>query len=151
MKKIDVASMPARGECDYPPPFDQPCRDQSSRRLARDAGLTKIGVNLTVLAPGTWSSQRHWHSHEDEFVWVVEGELTLVSDAGEEVLGAGDCVAFKAGDTDGHHLINRSDRPATILEIGHSDPNDVCTYSDIDMRVGPGSTPYARQDGTPYR
>ena len=125
MKKIDVASMPARGECDYPPPFDQPCRDQSS--------------------------QRHWHSAEDEFVWVVEGELTLVSDAGEEVLGAGDCVAFKAGDTDGHHLINRSDRPATILEIGHSDPNDICTYSDIDMRVGPGSTPYARQDGTPYR
>ena len=150
MRKIDLAAVPAETACDYPPPFDVPCLGQSCQRLARHAGLTRIGVNLTVVAPGGWTSQRHWHSHEDEFVWVVDGEMTLVSDRGEEVLRAGDGVAFKAGDTDGHHLVNRTDRPAKILEIGHSDPNDVCTYSDIDMLVGAGAAPYRRKDGTPY-
>jgi uncharacterized cupin superfamily protein len=148
MKKIDLSSTPVRTGSDYPPPFDAPCADRRRQGLARPFGLTKFGVNLLVLEPGVWSSQRHWHSREDEFVWVLEGEVTLVTDAGEEILHAGDCAAFRAGDPDGHHLINRSDQPARLLEVGNADPDDVCTYSDIDMvTAGDG---YAHKDGVPY-
>ena len=150
MKKIDLATIPLEAPSPYPAPFNAPCEGQRSQRLARTQGLNRFGVNRTVIPPGGWSSQRHWHSHEDEFVWVLEGELTLVTDAGEEVLRAGDSAAFKAGDPDGHHLINRSGRPAVVLEIGNSDGQDRCTYSDIDMIVGPGPGGYRHRDGTPY-
>ena len=151
MKKIALSSVAIESASTYPPPFDEPCSGQTSQRLARSRGLTHFGVNLTVIEPGAWSSQRHWHSHEDEFVWVVEGELTLVTNAGEEILRAGDCAAFKAGDPDGHHLVNKSGCPAKVLEIGNSDPADRCTYSDIDMMAGPGAAGYSHRDGTPYR
>jgi uncharacterized cupin superfamily protein len=150
VKKIDLAKVPVDHQSSYPPPFNEPCDGQICRRLARSQGLTRFGVNLTVIPPGSWSSQRHWHSHEGELVWVVEGELTLVTNAGEEILRAGDCAAFKAGDPDGHHLVNKSDRPAKVLEIGNSDPADLCTYSDIDMVAGPGAAGYSHRDGTPY-
>jgi uncharacterized cupin superfamily protein len=91
MKKIDISSVPSESGGTYPKPFDEPCVAQSCQRLARFAGLTHFGVNVTVIEAGAWSSQRHWHSHEDEFVWVLDGELTLVTDAGEEILLAGDC------------------------------------------------------------
>lgn len=149
MPKIDIAAIPVARGSSYPAPFDAPCDGQSYQKLARDSGLTLFGVNLTVIEPGAWSSQRHWHSHEDEFVWVVEGELTLVTDAGEQVLRPGDCAAFLRGVADGHHLINRTDRPAKVLEIGNADPQDVCTYSDIDMIAGP-EPGYKHRDGTPY-
>jgi mannose-6-phosphate isomerase-like protein (cupin superfamily) len=97
-----------------------------------------------------WSSQRHWHSHEDEFIWIVEGEFTLVIDSGEELVRAGDCAPFRRGVEDWHHLINKSARPARVLEIGNSDAQDCCVYSDIDMVVGPGSEGYRHRDGTPY-
>jgi uncharacterized cupin superfamily protein len=116
--------------------------------LARAAGLTQFGVNLTVIEPGAWSSQRHWHTHEDEFVWVLSGELTLVTDAGEEILRAGDCAAFKCGERDGHHLINKSGQPAQVLEIGTAHPQDTCTYPDIDMIADERG--YTHRDGTPY-
>lgn len=150
MKKLDLSAIPSQTGSSYPPPFDAPCNAQSTQRLARHAGLTAFGVNLTVIEPGAWSSQRHWHSHDDEFVWVMEGELTLVTNAGEEVLRAGDCVAFKRGDPDGHHLINKSGRPAKVLEVGNSAPEDRCEYPDIDLlsiRSEPG---YTHRDGTPY-
>lgn len=150
MPKIKLSAVPAQTGSNYPPPFDLHCNDQSSQRLARYAGLTLFGVNLTVIEPGAWSSQRHWHSHEDEFVWVLEGELTLVTDAGEEVLRPGECAAFKRGDPDGHHLINKSGRPAKVLEIGNSDPRDRCVYPDIDMVAEPGVAGYSHRDGTPY-
>lgn len=150
MKKLDLSAVPAETGCNYPPPFDAPCRLQASQRLARFGGLTLFGVNLTVIEPGGWSSQRHWHTHEDEFVWVVEGELTLITDAGEEILGPGDCAAFKAGDPDGHHLVNKSGRPAKVLEIGNSDPRDGCDYPDIDMVAKPGVAAYSHRDGTEY-
>ena len=114
--KIDLSQVPAEAGSSYPTPFDIPCAKQSSQRLARHAGLTLFGVNLTVIEPGGWSSQRHWHSHEDEFVWVLEGELTLITDLGDEVLRAGDCAAFRRGVPDGHHLVNRSGRPARVLD-----------------------------------
>jgi uncharacterized cupin superfamily protein len=148
--KIDLAAVPSETGSNYPDPFDSPCNGQASQRLGRHAGLTLFGVNLTVIEPGAWSSQRHWHSHEDEFVWVVEGELTLITDAGEEVLRAGDCAAFRRGDPDGHHLVNRSGRPAKVLEVGNSDPLDRCVYPDIDMVAEPGVAGYSHRDGTPY-
>jgi uncharacterized cupin superfamily protein len=105
-------------------------------------------VNMLRLPKGQWSSQRHWHHHNDEFVMVLEGEVVLVTDAGEEVLRAGDSAGFKAGDPDGHHFQNRSDADAVLLEIGSSFPDDVAEYSDIDMRALPEG--YVRKDGTPY-
>ena len=150
MKKIDLSTIPVQGGSTYPPPFDAPCDGQRHQRLGRAAGLTLFGVNLKVIPPDGWSSQRHWHSHEDEFVWVVEGELTLITDSGEEILGPGDCAAFKAGDPDGHHLVNKSGRPAKVLEIGNADANDRCVYSDIDMVAGPGAVRYRHRNGRPY-
>ena len=147
-KKIDLSSVPTQTGSSYPPPFDASCKAQSTQRLARNAGLTLFGVNLTVIEPGAWSSQRHWHSHEDEFVWVLDGELTLVTDAGEETLRAGDCAAFRSGDRDGHHLVNKSGRPARVLEIGTTDPQDRCTYPDVDMIAD--ARGYTHRDGTPY-
>ena len=150
MPKIDLAAVPMRKGSGYPPPFDAPCAARTRRRLGEVGGLGDFGVNLMTLPPGGWSSQRHWHSHEDEFVWILEGEMTLVTDAGEEVLHAGDCAAFKAGDPDGHHLINRSARPAKLLEIGSSDSHDRCVYSDIDMTAEPGVEAFSRRDGSFY-
>jgi uncharacterized cupin superfamily protein len=151
MKKLDLASLPVRTGSGYPPPYDQPCLARIRKRLGQAGGLTEFGVNLLTLPPGAWSSQRHWHSHEDEFVWVVEGEVVLVTDAGEEILRPGDCAAFKAGDPDGHHLVNRSDRDAKILEVGNDDPHrDRCVYPDADMIAEPGADHYSHRDGTPY-
>jgi uncharacterized cupin superfamily protein len=106
-------------------------------------------VNLLRLPPGTWSSQRHWHTAEDEFVFVVEGEVVLITDTGEETLRAGDSAGFKAGVKDGHHLQNRSPRHAVVLEIGSRKEQDEGEYSDIDMRFQRAGG-YARKDGTPY-
>jgi uncharacterized cupin superfamily protein len=150
MKKIDVAAAPYRKGCDYPPPFDVPCRERVRHALGDAAGLTQFGVNLQRLLPGAWSSQRHWHTSEDEFVWVLEGEVVLVTDAGDEVLLAGDCAGFKAGAADGHHIENRSNADALILEIGSRRPeDDIVDYPDIDLRwsAGTGDT---HKDGTPY-
>jgi uncharacterized cupin superfamily protein len=148
MTKIDRSIVPALDGGSYPSPFDEPCKAQSCQRLARFAGLTQFGVNLTVIEPGAWSSQRHWHSHEDEFVWVLEGELTLVTNAGEDTLRAGEYAAFKHADPNGHHLVNKSGRPAKILEIGTSNPDDCCVYPDIDMIAD--ARGYSHRDGTPY-
>src|SRR6476620_8864809 len=108
MPKIDIATVPVRKGCPYPKPFDAPVTERLRQRLGDAGGLTDFGVNLMRLPAGGWSSQRHWHSHEDEFVYVLEGELTLIEDGGETVLGAGDCAAFAKGSGNGHHLINKS-------------------------------------------
>ena len=103
------------------------------------------------LPPGTWSSQRHWHTAEDEFVFIVEGEVVLVTNSGEEILRAGDSAGFKAGVKDGHHLQNRSLRDAVVLEVGSRKPEDEGEYSDIDMRfLRAGAGDFSRKDGTPY-
>lgn len=152
MKKIDIASAPEKRGSGYPAPFHLTGMNKYRRRLGDAAGLTQFGVNLLVLEPGAWSGQRHWHSAEDEFVYILEGEVTLVTSAGKEVLGPGDCAGFKAGDPDGHHLINTSDKPAKLLEVGSRKPGeDVCEYSDIDLRA-PADIPrrYTHKDGTPY-
>jgi uncharacterized cupin superfamily protein len=148
-KKIDVASAPTRIGTAYPAPYDAPCLERKRWRLGAAAGLTQFGVNILRLAPGVWSSQRHWHAKEDEFVHVLEGEVVLVTNAGEETLRAGDSAGFKGGEADGHHLQNRSDREAVLLEIGTSTPGgDECDYPDIDLLLRGGV--YVSKDGTPY-
>jgi uncharacterized cupin superfamily protein len=113
------------------------------------AGLTQFGINLLSLPPGAWSSQRHWHEGEDEFVYVVEGEVVLVTDAGDENLRAGDCAGFPANDGNGHCLQNRSAADALVLEIGtRVKGGDTAHYPDIDMIAR--RRRYTRRDGTPY-
>jgi uncharacterized cupin superfamily protein len=148
-KKIDIQNAPISSGSRYPKPFDAPCQDKFRRRLAVAAGLKQIGINLLELAPGAWSSQRHWHSHAEEYVHVLEGEVVLVTEGSEEILRAGDCAAFLPGDPDGHHLQNRSGVPARVLEIGSADLRDDETcYPDIDMRATAAG--YFRKDGTRY-
>ena len=151
-KRIDVATIaPVIGTL-YPTPFDQPCRTRERRKLGDAADLHQFGVNLLRLPPGAWSSQRHWHTVSDEFVYVISGEVTLVSNAGEEVLRPGDAAGFKAGDNDGHCLQNRSTADALVLEIGTRTADDVGYYSDTDMIAPVGGKPavYTHRDGTPY-
>ena len=151
MPKIDVETAPVRAGTGYPPPFDAPCRERVRRQLGDAAALTQFGVNLLRLPPGQWSSQRHWHSAEDEFVYVLAGEGVLVTDAGEQVLRPGDCAGFPAGVANGHHIQNRSDRELVLLEVGSRRPaEDACDYPDIDMVAPPGRGGYVRRDGTPY-
>ena len=119
----------------YPVPYDEPCKERRRRRLGDPFGLTDFGVNLVELPPGTWSSQRHWHSHEDEFVYILEGTATLVTDEGETELSPGMCAGFKAGEANGHQLINKSVAPVRYLEMGSRNAEDDGYYSDIDMQI----------------
>jgi uncharacterized cupin superfamily protein len=147
-KRIDPKTTPQSVGSGYPPPYGAPCAARVRNRLGEAAGLTDFGVNLLRLPPGTWSSQRHWHTAEDEFVYVLEGEVVLVTDAGEETLRPGDCAGFKAGIEDGHHLQNRSQADVVLLEIGSRRAEDAGDYPDIDMRFSPGG--YMRKDGSPF-
>jgi uncharacterized cupin superfamily protein len=151
-KRIDVAALTAVVGTLYPPPYDAPCRSRQRTRLGDAAGLTQFGVNLLRLPPGAWSSQRHWHTAGDEFIYVVSGEVTLVTDGGEEILRAGDAAGFLAGDSNGHCLQNRSDSDACVLEIGTRVPGDSAYYNDIDLVAPAGGKPamYTHRDGTPY-
>lgn len=154
MPKIDPSKASAGSGSRYPAPFDEPCKKRSWLRLGDVAGLTQFGVNLVRLPPGVWSSQRHWHSHEDEFVYMLEGELTLVTDAGAEVLRAGDSAGFPAGSHDGHCLKNLSGAEAVFLCVGSRNDEDHGEYSDIDMAFRPGrytgSGSFTKKDGTAY-
>jgi uncharacterized cupin superfamily protein len=150
MPKIHIAGVPARKGSHYPSPFDAPCAERVRQRLGDAGGLTDFGVNLMRLPPGGWSSQRHWHSAEDELVYVLDGELTLVEDGGETVLRAGNCATFPKGSGDGHHLINRSSTTAVYLEVGSRSPADVTVCSDVDMMCANASGRFLRKDGTLY-
>ena len=151
MPKIDLSAVPVRTGTGYPAAFNAPCAGRTRRRLADAGGLQAFGVNLTTLPPGGWSSQRHWHSHEDEFVYVVAGELTLVEDDGETLLRAGECAAFPRGTGNGHHLKNLSSSAAVYLEVGSRHPADLTTCSDIDMMSSNADGRFVHKDGSPYR
>ena len=151
MKKIDIDAAPTRFGTGYPPPYDAACAGRRRWKLGDAAGLTQFGVNLLRLPPGQWSSQRHWHTAEDEFVFVLEGEAVLVTDAGEEVLRAGDCAGFKAGEANGHHIQNRSDAELVLLEIGtRLAAGDAAHYPDIDLDLPQAGAGFTHRDGTPY-
>lgn len=149
---LDPSTVQPRNSSGYPEPYRSRVLPREKRALGDALGLTKIGVNLTTLPPGKESSMRHWHTREDEMVFVVEGEVVLVTDEGEQTLGAGACAGFPAGAKNGHQLVNRSDRPARYLEISNRDPEDGAEYPDVDLlfRRGPDGKPmFTRKDGSP--
>ena len=150
MPKIDITAVPERKGKVYPPQFNAPCAERMRQRLGNAGGLTDFGVNLMRLPPDNWSSQRHRHSHEDEFVYVLEGELTLIEDGGETVLRAGNCAAFPKNSGNGHHMINKSGALAVYLEIGTRSPADITTCSDIDIMSASADGRFIHKDGMPY-
>jgi len=153
MGKINPDTAPKGQGSRYPAPYDIRCRERAWVRLGDAAGLTGFGVNLVTLPPGVWSSQRHWHEKEDEFVYVIEGELTLVTDDGEEIMRPGDSAGFKAGVHNGHVLQNRTHAIARYLVVGGRDDADWGEYSDIDMKFQPGryssGNRYTKKNGEP--
>ena len=150
---LDPIDVPVRSTSGYPEPFRSRVLPREKRALGDALGLTSIGVNLTTLPPVKESSMRHFHTREDEMVFVIEGEVVLRTDAGEQVLVAGMCAGFPAGSKDGHQLLNRSDRPARYLEISNRDPEDAAEYPDVDLacRKAPGGKLiFTRKDGSTY-
>ena len=131
---LKAKEIQARTSTIYPPPYAGALAGREKRVLGDPFGITQFGVNLTTMAPGTWSSQRHWHEREDEFIYVLSGELTLIDDAGEHLLTAGMCAGFKAAVSNGHHLVNKSAGSATYLEIGARSDNERVHYSEADMK-----------------
>jgi uncharacterized cupin superfamily protein len=149
---LDPQALEPLNRTGYPEPYRSQVLPREKRKLGDACGLTRIGINLTTLHPGTVSSMRHWHSHEDEFVFVLEGEVILKTDAGEQTLTPGMCAGFVAGIANGHQLLNRSARPAKYLEISNRDPQDAAEYSEADLRWNPPGHrgKFTRKDGTPY-
>ena len=150
---LDPRAVEAISRSSYPEPYRSRVLPRAVRRLGDALGLTRIGINLVRLEPGKESSMRHWHTHEDEFVYVLEGEVVLRTDAGEQRLTAGMCAGFPAGSPDGHQLINRGAQPALYLAISNRDPQDVAYYADPDVDLL-WNSPQARgrmtrRDGTP--
>ena len=150
---VHVSEIELRTGTGYPEPFRQNVARRGKRVLGDAFGLTRYGVNLVELPPGAWSSQRHWHTHEDEFIYVVSGRLTLVTDEGEQLLTPGMFAGFPAGNPDGHHLRNLSDEVASYLEVGDRNDKDEVFYPDIDLlyKVGDdGKHIFTDRDGAPY-
>lgn len=146
---LDPAEVPARDTINYPDPLKPTIVGRSKKALGDPLGLTRFGVNLTTLAPGAASALRHWHTREDEFVYLLEGEVTLVTGEGRQVLRPGDAAGFPAGRVDGHHLVNTGSVPAVFLEVGNRDPEDDVHYPDDDLqklRKGP----FTRKDGSDW-
>lgn len=150
---LDPATVAPRTKSVYPTDgLRAPLAGRSKRALGDALGLRNFGVNLVTLAPGTHSSERHWHERQDEFVYVLEGEVTLVTDVGAKIVGPGMCAGFPAGTPDGHHLINRGTSPAVYLEVGDRLPGERVHYPDADLegRASNAATQFFHKDGTPY-
>jgi uncharacterized cupin superfamily protein len=150
---LDPATVAPRTKSVYPTAaLRAPLAGRSKRALGDALGLRNFGVNLVTLAPGTHSSARHWHERQDEFVYVLEGEVTLVTDGGAQIIGPGMCAGFPAGAPNGHHLINRGTLPAVYLEVGDRLPGERVHYPDADLegRAANAATRFFRKDGTPY-
>jgi uncharacterized cupin superfamily protein len=154
MPKIDIGKAVVRTSTIYPDHLKAATKGREKRALGDLAGLTQFGVNLTTLKPGAASALRHWHEVEDEFVFVVEGELVLVENGGETILKRGDAAGFKAGVPDGHHLVNRTNRDATYLEVGTRGTTEHAHYPDDDLdlvRDAHGKFTLTKKSGEPYR
>jgi uncharacterized cupin superfamily protein len=150
MPKIDISKARIRKGANLPAPLHETAIGRIKHVLGEAGGLTDYGVNLVKLPPEGWSAQRHWHSKEDEFIYILEGEVVLVTDKGEDVLKPGDCAAFAKNVPDGHHLINKSGATAIYLEIGSRVPGDMPTYPDADLMPDFANGRYLHKDGTPY-
>lgn len=153
---LDPSSLPARNSSGYPEPYRSRVLPREKRALGDAVGLTRIGINHTTLAPGTESSMRHWHTHEEEFIFVLSGEVVLRTDTGEQVLTTGMCAGFPAsadGQTgDGHQLVNRSGVPAVYLEISNRDSRDQAHYPDVDLvfHGEAAAVQFTRKDGSAF-
>jgi uncharacterized cupin superfamily protein len=152
MPKIDTSKLEARSGTNYPDAFTHIVEGRLKTALGNAVGLTQFGVNLTRMKPGAASSIRHWHENEDEFVYILEGELVLVDDRGETIMRPGDCAGFKAAVPNGHHLINKSNRDALYLEVGTRAPSERAHYPDHDLKFERDETSVRilHKDGTPY-
>jgi len=148
MPKLVLDAIPQTNATGYPPPFDAPVAGRWYRRLGAAGGLSAFGVSHVTLKPGAWSSQRHWHDGEDEFVVMLAGEAVLIEDEGETILSPGDCVAWVAGTGVGHHIVNRSDADCVFVAVGGG-PATGGGYSDIDMMFTADGR-YVHKDGVPY-
>ena len=150
---LDPAQVPEQSITGYPEPYRSRVAGRHRRRLGDAAGLANFGVNLTRLDPGAESSMRHWHAKQDEFIYVLEGEVTLVTDVGRQKLKAGAAAGFPAGKADGHQLVNETDKPVVYIEIGDRTPGDGVSYSDVDMaaRMIDGKWVYTRKNGSPFK
>lgn len=150
---LDPSTVAARTKSGYPEVFQSRVLPREKRALGDAVGLTRFGVNLTTLFPGKESSLRHYHAREDELVFILEGEVVLRTNEGEQVLTAGMCAGFPAGSQNGHHFVNRSDQPARYLEIGSRDPADTVGYSDVDLacnKNSEGAWVFTKRDGSTY-
>jgi uncharacterized cupin superfamily protein len=150
---LDPSTLVPNTNSGYPEPFRSRVLPREKRALGDAVGLTKIGINLTTLPPGKESSMRHFHTLEDEFIFVVEGEIVLCTDEGEQLLHAGMCAGFPAGVSNGHQVVNRGDRPARYLEISNRDREDTASYPDVDLaysKRADGRATFTHKDGTPY-
>lgn len=149
MPKLDLDAIPQTNRTGYPAPYSAPMAQRHYRRLAPPGGLKDFGVSHVTLEPGGISSQRHWHDLEDEFVVMIEGEAVLVEEDGETIMRPGDCAAFPKNVANGHHLVNRSDRPCAFFAFGREAGGD-CHYPDIDLLLDGASGRFVHRDGTPY-
>lgn len=150
---IHIDDVDPRVGSGYPEAFREHVATRRRRVLGDLFGLGDFGVNQVELPPGAWSSQRHWHTLEDEFIYVLTGELTLVNDLGQERLGPGMFAGFPAGEENGHHLVNNGNSPATYLEIGSRKHGDEAFYPDVDLQWvndKGGENTFTHRDGTPY-
>jgi uncharacterized cupin superfamily protein len=152
MPKLDLSAIPVKSGSSYPGKLAEPVAGRSSINLGDTGGLTQFGARICFMAPGAWSSQRHWHEQEDELVLMLEGELVMVEEEGETVMRAGDCATHKAGVPNGHHLINRTDNQAKFLIVGTRSPVDRAHYPDVDLLATDTGSGYVftRKDGTSY-
>ena len=150
---INPESIPEKTSSTYPQEFQHLVKGRSKKKLGNVAGLTNFGVNLVTLQPGSCSSVRHWHAKQDEFIYVTKGEITLVTNEGEQAMTPGDCAGFPAGEANGHHLINRSDSIAQYLEIGDRTSDDIVTYPDVDLLAKESKTGwvFTHKNGDIYR
>ena len=153
MIAVRALDLPSRRGSGYPAPHDVPCRERVRRSLGDVFGLSQFGINLLELAPGAWSSQRHWHERQDELVYVLEGDATVVTDEGETMLSAGMVAGFQAGSGNGHHIVNRSNAVVRLLEVGTRTAEETAHYSDIDMmyREDADTEGYFTKDGRPLK
>ena len=152
MPKLGIEALPIDTRTPYPPPFDRVVYGPERRRLGNAAGLDQFGVNLTTLRPGAASALRHWHECEDEFVYVLEGEVVLIENGGETVLKAGDAAGFKANSSNGHHLVNRTTNDAVYLEIGTRAKHERVQYPDVDLVAvrDDNGMRFTHKNGDPY-
>lgn len=149
---VNVKDVVRKTSSGYPAPHIDAVKGRSRAVLGDLFGLDQFGINVVTLAPGAWSSQRHWHEGEDEFVYVLDGEVVLADDVGDHVMTLGMCAGFKANNGNGHHLKNLSDKPAIYLEIGTRLHNDKAHYSDIDMMAikKEGAFRFVKKDGSGF-